>query len=85
MKKLARRPVSQLSTDQQPTCFCGRFRSCRRNSILGKQYCGIGFVEEADAFVYEEVSPDSLLEKLQGSIVDENKGWQKSVFDPTAS
>jgi hypothetical protein len=35
--------------------------------------------------VYEEVSPDSLLEKLQGSIVDENKGWQKSVFDPTAS
>jgi len=32
-----------------------------------------GFVE-ADAFVYEDVSPDSLLEKLKGSIIDENKG-----------
>jgi hypothetical protein len=30
--------------------------------------------EEADAFLYEDVLPDSLLEKLKGYIVDENKG-----------
>ena len=29
--------------------------------------------EEADAFLYKEVWPDSLLEKLEGYLVDEDK------------
>ena len=30
--------------------------------------------EEADAFLYEDVWPDSLLEKLKGYLVDEERG-----------
>lgn len=30
--------------------------------------------EEADAFLYEQVWPDSLLEKLNDYLVDEDKG-----------
>lgn len=29
--------------------------------------------EEADAFLYEEIWPDSLLEKLKGHLVDEGR------------